>query len=261
MTLSRCNMQFKYVSAVLFTIFCFLFIPGCGTLDLGPGPTVITGPKQQQKQQEAVYMKQPLTAPDEEATLGPTPLSAAQTVQAENLRGSPASGKGTKTAAQMIFTGTVTRLDTASRTISLKTSDKHLAFDLVNPHLRGYQNAGDIKVGDTVSLGYIPNGIAIAKGETFPEDLKPLTTADDLLPHKPSGKKFKQTANNHARPVRVKYKVNRMSFADVDNNKDGKISPVELGAVLPSVTIEDFKRYDRNGDGFLDASEYKTVRK
>ncbi len=52
-----------------------------------------------------------------------------------------------------------------------------------------------------------------------------------------------------------------MSFADVDNNKDGKISPVELGAVLPSVTIEDFKRYDRNGDGFLDASEYKTVRK
>jgi hypothetical protein len=118
----------------------------------------------------------------------------------------------------------------------------------------------DIKVGDRVSLGYIPNGIAIAKGESFPEELKPQTVADDIS-SKARVKKPKQTATNRSAPVRVKYKVNRLSFADVDNNKDGKISPVELGCVLPSVTMEDFKKYDRNSDGCLDANEYKSVRK
>lgn len=250
-------MRFKHVSAIPCLIIFLLVLTGCESLDLGPGPTVLMGPKPPpRKQQEAVVPKQRLTAPDEEATLGPTPLSAAQTVKDETLGGSRAA----KTT-QMIFTGKVAKVDTASRTISLNTSGKQLAFDLVNPVLRGYQNTNDIKVGDTVSLAYIPDGIAIAKGETFPDDLKAQTTADDLSPPKNNNKKSRQNANNRGAPVRVKYKVNRMSFADVDNNKDGKVSPVELGAVLPSVTMEDFKRYDRNDDGLLDANEYKSVPK
>jgi Ca2+-binding EF-hand superfamily protein len=52
-----------------------------------------------------------------------------------------------------------------------------------------------------------------------------------------------------------------MSFAEIDNNKDGKISPVELSTVMPSVSMESFKQYDRNGDGFLDMNEYRSVRK
>jgi hypothetical protein len=162
----------------------------------------------------------------------------------------------------MIFTGKVTRIDTGTREIGLQTSDKRLAFDLANPQLRGYQNLADIKIGDTVSLGYIPGGIAIVKGETFPEDLKAKTAADGLSPA-PRAKrnKSKKGAGNHGAPVRVKYKVNRMSFAEVDNNKDGKISPVELGTVMPSVSMESFKQYDRNGDGSLDINEYRTVRK
>ncbi len=260
-------MQFKYIPAFLLVGFCLFVITGCESLNLGEGPTVIMGPKPpaKAKPQEAVVGRQRLTAPDEEAPLGPTPPSATQTVEAENLGGAPASGQktspaGVKTAPEMIFTGKVTRLDTTSREIALRTSDKHLAFDLINPVLRGYQNVSDIKIGDTVSLGYIPNGIAIVKGETFPEDLKPQTAADNLSPNA-KGKKPKQAATSRSAPVRVKYKVNRLSFADVDNNKDGKISPVELGAVLPSITMDAFKRYDRNGDGFLDANEYKAVRK
>lgn len=250
-------MRFKYVSAVPCLILLLLAMTGCETLDLGPGPTVLMGPKPPpKKQQETVVQKQRLTAPDEEAALGPTPLSAAQTVKDETLAGSRAA----KTA-QMIFTGKVTKIDTASRTISLDTSGKQLAFDLVNPVLRGYQKAGDIKVGDTVSLAYIPDGIAIAKGDAFHDDLKPQTVADDLSPPKNNNKRSKQTANNRGTPVRVKYKVNKLSFADVDNNKDGRVSPVELGTVLPSVTMENFKTYDRNGDGYLDANEYRAVKK
>ena len=262
-------MQCKSVSAVLLLIFCLLFITGCESLDLGPGSTVITGPTPppaQKVQENMSYEKPRLTAPDEEAPLGATPPSALQTVRAENLDGSPVSSQGTSQAGAkttlMIFTGKVTRIDTGTREICLQTSDKHLAFDLVNPHFRGYQNVGDIKVGDTVSLGYIPGGIAIVKGETFPEDLKSQTVADNLSPA-PRAKtnKSKKNTRNHGAPVRVKYKVNRMSFTEVDNNKDGKISPIELGTVMPSVTIESFKRYDRNGDGCLDANEYRSVRR
>jgi hypothetical protein len=259
--------QSKYVTAFLFTCICLLVITGCETLDLGPGPTVIMGPNQpaKQKQQDVAYKKERLTAPDEDAPLSPTPPSARQTVLAENLDGSPSGQRtaltGVRTRPEMIFTGKVTRLDMTSRTIAVQSSDKHLAFDLVNPTLRGYESVNDIKIGDIVSLGYISNAIAIAKGETFPEDLKPQTVADDLSTPKVNGRRSKQTANNRGAPVRVKYKINRMSFAEVDNNKDGKISPVELGTVLPSVTMEKFKQYDRNGDGFLDANEYKAVRK
>ncbi|MBP1747641.1 MAG: hypothetical protein H6Q52_180 [Deltaproteobacteria bacterium] len=253
-------MRIKYLLTVC-SLGVFLFvIAGCESFDLGPGPTAVQGPKPPPKQQEVVYEKQPLTAPDEAASLGPTPLSARQTVQDENLDGSKSPGGGQKTTSHITFTGTVTALDTASRTISLKTSSKHLSFDLTNPVVRGYQNVSDIKVGDTVSLGYITGGIAIAKGETFPEDLKPQTAADNLY-SKSNGKRSKQTANKRSAPVRVKYKVHRLAFADVDNNKDGKISPVELGCVLPSVTMETFKKYDRNGDGCLDANEYRSVRK
>ncbi len=260
-------MQFKHLLTVLY-LSVFLFVnAGCQSLDVGPDPTVIRGPKppRRAQQQEVVYEKQPLTAPDEAAPLGPTPPSARQTVREENLDGSPVSSQrtpltGVKTAPLMIFTGKVTRIDTTAREISLQTSDKRLAFDLINPVLRGYHNVSDIKVGDTVSLGYIPKGIAIVKGETFPEDLKPQTAADDLSA-KAKGKNLRQTASKRAAPVRVKHKVNTLSFANIDNNKDGKISPVELGCVMPSVTMESFRRYDRNGDGCLDANEYKSVRK
>lgn len=257
-------MRVRFLLAVFCLNICLFLITGCQTPNLGPGPTVLQGPKPPSKAKPEVPDKpQRLTAPDEEATLGPTPLSAAQTVNSENL-GSSVSQRtpiaGVKTTAQMIFTGTVTRIDTALREIAIKSSDKYLAFDLITPVLRGYDDIKDIKVGDTVSLGYVPNGLAIVRGNTFPDDLRPQTAADNLSPPK-TGKKIRQTANNRGAPVRVKYKVNRLSFADIDNNKDGKISPVELGAVLPSVTIDDFKRYDRNGDGGLDTNEYKAVRK
>ncbi len=257
--------MYKKIPAVFFVLSAFLStVTGCSMYDLGPDPFVIQGQKRPSppKEPEVVYQKRRVTAPDEPDSLGPTPLSAMQTVRDENLAAQP-SGSKSKDPSHMIFTGTITRLDTETRIVALKTaSGKAFAFDLVNPVLRGYDKLSDIKIDDTVCLGYINDGIAIVKGETFPADLRPQTAADELVRMPPtSTKRSKNNRSNHAAPVRVKYKVNRLSFADVDNNKDGKISPVELGTVLPSLTMENFKKYDRNGDGYLDPNEYKAVRK
>ena len=44
---------------------------------------------------------------------------------------------------------------------------------------------------------------------------------------------------------------NQGEFDSLDVNKDGKLTPDEL----PSVSAEDFARYDTNGDGALDIDE------
>lgn len=260
--------------------FLIFGITGCETFDSGYGPTVIQGPKQPvqaTKEPEPTYEKKRISAPDEDAPIGPTPKSASQTVQDENIDGKPA----VKTAAnvpvvnpdgsiratyKMTFTGNVTTIDPIKRTISIKTKDQYLSFDLIDPVLRGYNTVSDIKISDVVSLAYVPKGTAIAKGETFPEDLMGETVPDQIVPARSRMKTSRnssssRSSSNHAAPVRVKYKVNRLTFGEIDNNKDGKISPVELGTVLPSVTMEEFKKYDRNGDGGLDEKEYKAVKK
>jgi hypothetical protein len=260
---------------ILMLVFSFPFIifglTGCETFDTGPGPDVIQGPKRPakaRKDAETVYEKKRVSAPDEDAPIGPTPKSASQTVQDENIEGkTPATNPdgSIRSTYKMTFTGSVTGLNAINRTIAVKTSDKYLSFDLIDPVLRGYNTVSDIKIGDIITLGYIPAGIAIAKGEAFPEDLRRQTAADQILPSRPKAKNSRKDGatrtGNRSAPVRVKYKVNRLSFAEIDNNKDGKISPVELGCVLPSVTMDIFKKYDRNGDGCLDENEYKAVKK
>ena len=224
------------------------------------------------KQQEPVAdQPQRVTAPDEEAKLGPTPKSAKQTVRDESIdgRGTPmSSGAGdsllrVKTGSRTAFTGNVTAVDYVGKTISVKSAGKTLTFDLTNPVVRGYANIGEIQIGDTVTLGYIKNGIGIVKGENFHQDLQNQTAPDELASSQKGNRRTtaKQSSNNRAAPVRVKHKVNTLAFKDVDNNKDGKISPVELCTVIPSLTMEDFKKYDRNSDGCLNEAEYRDVRK
>jgi len=229
--------------------------------------------KKPKQQEPVVEPNQRVTAPDEEAKLGPTPKSATQTVRDETIdgRGNPTGPGATasllkvRTGSRTTFTGTVSGVDYVGKTISVKSAGKNLTFDLANPVVRGYKHTGEIQIGDTVTVGYIKNGIGIVKGENFHQDLLDQTAPDELASSQ-KGKRTKRTAStqschNRAAPVRVKYKVNTLSFNDVDNNKDGRISPIELGTVLPSVTMQDFKKYDRNGDGNLSEAEYRDVRK
>ena len=50
-------------------------------------------------------------------------------------------------------------------------------------------------------------------------------------------------------------------FRDVDENKDGKVTPVELSVVLKDLTMGQFKGYDRDSDGFLNESEFRAATK
>ncbi|MDD3845011.1 MAG: EF-hand domain-containing protein [Syntrophorhabdaceae bacterium] len=245
------------------------FSPNYGNLEYPT--TSLPGQEGGQQKQPVADQPQRVTAPDEEAKLGPTPRSAARTVKDESIDGSPvvrmASGSMTrvKTASRSTFTGSVTAVDYVGKTISVKSTGKNLTFDLTNPVVRGYANIGEIQIGDTITLGYIKNGIGIVKGENFHPDLQNQTAPDELASSRKGKRSKRATANQSSKkgatPVRVKYKVNRLAFNDVDNNKDGKVSPVELGTVLPSLTMEDFKKYDRNGDGGLNEAEYGSVKK
>jgi Ca2+-binding EF-hand superfamily protein len=63
-----------------------------------------------------------------------------------------------------------------------------------------------------------------------------------------------------AYPVRMAKKGGR-DFDAIDNNGDGMIAPAELSVLLPELTMETFKRYDRDNDGRLNRSEFKMVLK
>lgn len=134
--------------------------------------------KKPKQQETAAEPNQRVTAPDEEAKLGPTPRSATQTVRDETIdgRGAPTGPGATasllkvRTGSRTTFTGTVSGVDYVGKTISVKSAGKNLTFDLANPVVRGYKHTGEIQIGDTVTVGYIKNGIGIVKGENFHQD-------------------------------------------------------------------------------------------
>lgn len=161
------------------------------------------------------------------------------------------------------FSGTVTRVDPETNIISLKSHGKTITFDITNPMLTGYRNIHDIKRGDIVSVGYVPSGIQIRKGfysGTHPETVPSSQRGKDTA-QKKVGKAETTKLRNSNSPVRFRDKPRPTSFQDVDNNKDGKISPAELSVIIPDLTMEKFKEYDKNGDGYLDEAEFKAIKK
>lgn len=243
---------------LLFLPLLFAVIASCSTLgDDGPDGYILRRSD-----------KPKATVPEE-----PKPKSSTETVTSETIGGTAGpvrqslAGSGPaaprSTGSGVIFTGAVTGIDTARRTISLLSTGKNLTFDLTNPVIRGYKDINEIKTGDTVTVGYIKGGIGIVKGENFHDDLKQLAAPDEPVPLKlkKGSKSGNARQSNRAAPVKVKYKVNSFAFKNVDNNKDGRVSPVELSNVIPNVTMEEFKKYDRNSDGGIDESEYRSVRK
>jgi len=146
------------------------------------------------------------------------------------------------------FVGVVAAVDQADKTISIRGRGTTITFDASNPIMRPGQKLEDFRIGSYVAVSYTPDGIRISKSSK-----KDVSSAEVRAAPVPGKKEAR------SRAPRVRTKGN--GFSDVDENKDGKITPVELSVVLGGLTMQQFKEYDKNGDGCLSETEYRVVPK
>ena len=144
------------------------------------------------------------------------------------------------------FVGEVVSVDLAARRMTLRSGGSTVSFDISNPVLQGYGNIAGIKKKDWVRARYTADGIHISKSSAI-AGRTVATPAHVQTPKK---------------PLRIarRLKTDGRSFADVDNNKDGKISPIELCVIIPDLTLEQFRQYDKNHDGHLDKAEFEQIK-
>jgi hypothetical protein len=159
------------------------------------------------------------------------------------------------------FVGVVAHIDPSGRTIAVKNRGVIVTFDAAMPALKGYNNFEQIRKGDRVAISYTGGGTRISRG--FGTDGAQSQESARLVPEAagPQREATKTAKINRARPVRIRERTNSQEFRDVDNNGDGKITPVELGVVVPDLTVEKFKTFDRNADGSLNKPEYDAAKK
>jgi hypothetical protein len=149
------------------------------------------------------------------------------------------------------FTGTIVWADPVTKTLTIKGRGKIVTFDVSNPTFRGFRRIEDMKEGSYASVSYTRTGIRISRatrGEAASEPA-PERTATAKVGKKEAKKKM----------PRIEQKGT--GFRDVDENKDGKVTAVEMSVVISDLTMERFKQYDKNGDGCLNESEYKAALK
>jgi hypothetical protein len=184
----------------------------------------------------------------------------------EQQAGSEASKKETqqfvirvRTKQKVDFSGTVTHVDPATATLSLRSQGKTITFDMSKVILMGYGSIGEIKKGDEVSVGYTQFGLQVRKG-TFAVTHRESVPRQEVAPQKTVAK-VETIKPQRGTPIRMKDNRNPTIFKDVDNNKDGKITPIELCVMVPDLTLQKFKEYDKNGDGCLNEREFSIVKR
>jgi hypothetical protein len=156
------------------------------------------------------------------------------------------------------FTGTVTAVNFVDKTITVKNHGVLVTFDADKPILKGYKGLSDVKVGHVVSVSYVETGLTVRKegGKAVEPEVKV------SKPKKETPKTRQEAAKSKpGRLMRVAVRGQGTSFDDVDENKDGRVTAVELSVIVPGLTREQFKEYDKNGDGWLDRSEFNAVRR
>jgi hypothetical protein len=157
--------------------------------------------------------------------------------------------------ARVDYVGEVLKVDADSRSMTLRSGGSTVNFDISNAVLQGYGTITGIKKGDRVGAGYTKDGIHITKLPRVAEKTGPETGPPEKnVPGSPHVQKPKKPS-----PFARRAKTDGKSFADVDNNKDGKISPVELSVVIPDLTVEQFRQYDKNRDGYLNKAEFEQI--
>jgi hypothetical protein len=172
-----------------------------------------------------------------------------QTLDANAARSARQSAR---TGSRLNVTGDVVRVDVQSRTMTLRSGGATISLNISNPVLQGYSSIGAIRKGDRVGAGYTADGIFIAK---LPRSAgKEEATVVETAPA-PKGKKSKKSL-----PFARRSSADARSFASADNNKDGKISAIELCVVIPDLTMDQFRQYDKNHDGYLDKTEFEQIK-
>ena len=170
-------------------------------------------------------------------------------VQAVHAR--KASVTPSESAVGRSVSGEVIKVDTETRSMTLRSGPLRINLDISNPVLQGYGSLTAIKKGDRVGVAYTAFGIRITK--------LPKTGADEKAPPEALETRPAKKAKKPS-PFARKERVEGRSFTSVDNNKDGKISPIELSVVIPDLTVEQFRQYDKNHDGHLDRAEFEQIR-
>jgi len=187
-------------------------------------------------------------------------------VEKEQQAGSESSKKETqqfvirvRTKQKVDFSGTVTDVDPATATLSLRSQGKTITFDMSKVILIGYGNTGEIKKGDEVSVGYTQFGLQVRKG-TFAVTHRESVPRQEVVPQKTVAK-VETIRPQRGTPIRMKDNKNPTTFKDIDNNKDGKITAIELCVMVSDLTLHKFKEYDKNNDGCLNEREFSTVKR
>jgi len=204
-----------------------------------------------------------------ESQTTPTP-----SVEKEQQASSESSKKETqqsiirvRTKQKVDFSGAVTNLDPSTATLSIRSQGKTISFDMSRVILAGYGSTGEIKKGDDVSVGYTQFGLQVRKG-AFAVTHREAVPHREVVPQKETvAKKLVAKAettkpqSQRSAPIRMIDNKHPTSYKDIDNNKDGKITPIELCVLLPDLTLQKFKEYDKNGDGWLNEREFNAVKR
>ncbi len=170
-----------------------------------------------------------------------TPLLGPRTVTA--------APQSQRASGRIEVTGEVVKVNTEARSMTLRSGGSTISVDISNPVLQGYGSLTAISKGDRVGVAYTADGIRITKLSRIAEKTGPEKSG---IPSVQKGKK--------PSPFARRAKIDGKSFSAVDNNKDGKISTIELCVVIPELTVEQFRQYDRNHDGYLDKAEFEQVK-
>jgi hypothetical protein len=181
---------------------------------------------------------------------------------------SPAVQGKTETSAQrsqnarsrVDLVGEVIKVDADSQSMTLRSGGNTIGLDISNAVLQGYASITGIKKGDRVGAGYTTDGIHITKlpkiaGKTTQEK----ATIEKSLPERAAPTSPRVQSRKKPSLFARRMKTDGKSFSAVDNNKDNKISPIELSVVIPNLTIEQFRQYDKNHDGHLNRAEFEQI--
>lgn len=144
------------------------------------------------------------------------------------------------------FVGVVVGVDEADKTISVRGRGRTVTFDASNPVTKNGQKLEDFRTGSYVAVSYTRDGIRIARSSRKEAGSGEIRVAS-------------ASGGREARTRVPRVRAKGTGFLDVDENKDGKITPVELSVVMGGLTMQQFKEYDKNGDGCLSEAEYRTV--